>query len=141
MEIHRRYLSGTLSAILGPDLLPSDTWMRSFKLKEMAETSLELASDEEKDIMQAYSDGVNDFVQGVSYWSFSSTARLLPLEFIVLGITKENYIPFSQIDLMIANKFQSMSHTYKDDLIREAFRQRHSDLEDLVDEFRPFLSS
>ena len=105
MEMHRRYFSGTLSAILGPDLLPSDTWMRSFKLKEMSETSLELMSDEEKDVLQAYSDGVNDFVQGVSYWSFSSTARMLPPEFIVLGITKENYIPFSPIDIMLACKY------------------------------------
>ena len=39
MEMHRRYMSGTLSSMLGPDLLPSDTFMRSFKLREMAETS------------------------------------------------------------------------------------------------------
>ena len=46
---------------------------------------------DEQDMLQAYSDGINDFVQGVDFFSPTATAKLLPLEFYVFGITKENY--------------------------------------------------
>jgi acyl-homoserine lactone acylase PvdQ len=40
---------------------------------------------EEKDILQSYADGVNDFISNVKLTGEGATARLLPLEFYALG--------------------------------------------------------
>ena len=77
-----------MSALYGADYLEVDTYMRSLNLRELAEASYELMPTEEQEILQAYCDGVNDFVSGIKLFSFSSTARLLPLEFYYFGLSK-----------------------------------------------------
>ena len=87
MEKMRRIASGRLSEILGVDTLEIDKFMRSVGLRRSAKISHSLLSDEEKEVLQAYSDGINDFVSGVGLYSADSTARLLPPEFKIFGIT------------------------------------------------------
>ena len=51
--------------------------------------------------MQAYSDGVNDFLEGVGYFHDEITAFYLPPEFIALGIKKvEPWHPIDSLALL-----------------------------------------
>lgn len=98
---------------------------------------------ESKEVFQAFSDGLNDFIKGVSLTSIEgNTARLLPPEFITFGITKENWEPWTPQDCMITMRLMSFHMTWNWglDLSREAMRQNHPLLAELVDEIMPFTS-
>ena len=62
MEKSRRLASGTLSELFGSDTLEIDMFMRAIGLRKLAEESYKLMSDAEKDVLLAYTDGINDFV-------------------------------------------------------------------------------
>ena len=64
-------------------------------------------SEQDKVIAQAYCDGVNDFFDGVNLFGEDPTARLLPPEFIVFGITKENWRPWYPGDIISIAKLLS----------------------------------
>ena len=77
------------------------------------------------EILQAFSDGVNDYVQGISLTSTEQkTARLLPPEFLAFGITKENYEPWTPVDSLITIRLISFHLTWNwaADLQREGMR-------------------
>ena len=86
MEKSRRIAQGQLSELFGKETLKVDKYMVQLGIRKMSERAFELMKTEEKDLLQAYADGINDFVQGVDLLSSSSTARLLPLEFYVFKI-------------------------------------------------------
>ena len=65
--------------------------MRSVGLRRLAVSSYDLLSDSAKKTLEAYSDGINDFVQGVDMFSTKATGKSLPPEFVIFGITKENF--------------------------------------------------
>ena len=72
--------------------------MRILGCRRSAEEAYELLED--KDVLRAYADGINDFVQNVSHGFFMDniSGRLLPPEFFVFGIYKSNYITWTPID-------------------------------------------
>ena len=107
MEKARRLASGSLSEILGPDTVEVDKFMRSIGLRRLAEESYKLMTSDEQDVLQAYTDGVNDFVSGVDFYSSEATARMLPPEFIVFGIDKETYQLWSPIDSITISKLMA----------------------------------
>lgn len=64
-------------------------------------------------VLKAYSDGVNDYVQGISLNPFEQqTARLLPPEFLAFGITKETFEPWTVIDCITTVRLMSFSLTW-----------------------------
>ena len=69
--------------------------MRNMQIQELSAATWESGKLEQESIeaLKAYSDGVNDFVQGVSLSAAEQeqTARLLPPEFLVFGITQESF--------------------------------------------------
>ena len=64
---------------------------------------------------------------------------MFPPEFMYFGISKDNFIPWTPIDIATIFRADSLSHTWSDKLIREAFRQRHPDLDAIKEEFKPQL--
>ncbi len=64
MEFTRRVGNGQLSSFLGPDTLGIDRFMRTIGLRRTAERDWSHISGEERELMQAYSDGVNAYIDG-----------------------------------------------------------------------------
>ena len=84
MEMIRRVATGTLSEILGPDLLPVDKLFRTLgvskKSKELAK-QYNATEGEHKVGADAYFEGINTFIrQGAS-----------PIEFTIIGIPKNEF--------------------------------------------------
>ena len=60
--------------------------MRAARINILAQESFEVLPATERRVLQAYADGINDFVSNVDFTASESSARLLPLEFYVFGI-------------------------------------------------------
>lgn len=89
MEFNRRIGAGTLSAILGDSTLDIDRFMRTLGLRRAAEKDWTLLEAEMRDLMQAYADGVNAYVD--------SHRRRLPLEFSILGVHPAPWTPIDSL--------------------------------------------
>ncbi len=92
MDLFRRQASGTLAEILGPAALESDVLLRTLGLRRAAERSLPLLSEPVMDAFEAYSEGVNAYID----------SHPLPPEYQALEITEVE--PWSQLDSMAVSK-------------------------------------
>lgn len=82
MDFNRRLVAGRLSKILGAVSIPLDRWMRTLTMRRVAEYEVKLLTDEGRDFLQAYANGINAFIaQG-----------RLPLEFSLLRYKPEPWI-------------------------------------------------
>ena len=81
MDLLRRSAAGTLAEVLGLSALPTDVETRTIGLSRAADLSLAAHPPEMVAILQAYSDGVN------SYLNEAEAAGRLPLEYAHLGLT------------------------------------------------------
>ncbi len=79
MDLSRRQASGELSEVIGEKLVEQDKFFRTFGLRRAAEKSLPDYSDEMKEVLQWYADGVNSFRQE------AISNKKLPVEFTMLG--------------------------------------------------------
>ncbi|AOM81782.1 penicillin acylase family protein [Salisediminibacterium beveridgei] len=79
MEMARRQASGELSAIVGEDAIDVDKYFRTLGLHRAAEKSLALYDDDVLDVLQAYADGVNAYIE------HAQNERALPFEFTLMG--------------------------------------------------------
>jgi penicillin amidase len=77
MDFTRRQADGTLAELLGAGALASDVQLRTFGLRRAAERSLAILSQDVRDALSAYADGVNDYV----------ARNPLPPEYATLEIT------------------------------------------------------
>src|SRR5699024_8465491 len=62
MEMSRRQASGTLSEVVGEEAVDQDKYFRTLGLRRAAEKSYDLYSDEAKDVLQYFSDGINAYI-------------------------------------------------------------------------------
>jgi len=92
MDLLRRQASGTLAELLGPDAVESDVQLRTIGLRRAAEKSLPLLSEPVMDAFEAYSDGVNAYID----------SHPLPPEYQALEITEIE--PWSSLDSMVISK-------------------------------------
>ena len=72
MDMTRRFASGDLAAILGPEYVKSDTEQRILGLRPVAEQAVANMDPAERARMQAYADGVNAYI--------AKHQKTLPLE-------------------------------------------------------------
>lgn len=98
MEMLRRAAAGRLSEILGPDFVKVDKFFRTIGLHQFAQKHAEkfLSSDTARyqRIVHAYQQGINQFLK----------KGKTPVEFILLGIPKEEFKP---VDVYLAIGFMS----------------------------------
>ncbi len=85
MELNRRVAAGRLSEIIGPDTLGVDKLLRTFGLLRAARAELAQSRPEEMELLQAYADGVNAYIE--------SRRERLPLEFRLLSVEPEPWVP------------------------------------------------
>ncbi|HZM58784.1 MAG TPA: penicillin acylase family protein [Vicinamibacterales bacterium] len=86
MDVTRRQAEGTLAELLGAGALASDVQLRTFGLRRAAEHSLPILSQNVRNALSAYADGVNDYVARNS----------LPPEYAALEIT--TFRPWAPVD-------------------------------------------
>ncbi len=105
MELQRRVAAGRLAEAVGEPGLDSDRFMRTLNLRALAETSLDRLDKPTRDLVQAYSDGVNAWLR--DHW------HRLPPEFIALGLRPEQWSPVDSLavgrvlSLQLTNDWQS----------------------------------
>jgi penicillin amidase len=86
MDYRRHLTSGRLSELLGPDALEVDMAVRTMGWRRVAEQELPLLSAPTREYLQAFSDGVNDYLA-------RRGATRLSLEYLVLGLGGLDYQP------------------------------------------------
>ena len=111
MDITRRFAAGELSEILGPDLIRHDREQRILMLPAVAERAAAALQPEERRMSEAYSAGVNAFIE--------SHRNRLPIEFRVLRYQPRPWRVENSF-LLGANMMKSLNHgTVETERIRE----------------------
>jgi len=90
MERTRRFARGTLAEILGEPLVRIDRYYRRLGIRQVSERDWPQLNQEARDILQAFSDGVNAAIRSM---------RQLPPEFAVLDLVPEPWSPADSIAL------------------------------------------
>jgi penicillin amidase len=116
MDMTRRYASGDLSAILGPEYIKTDEEQRILGLRQVAEKAVANMAPEEHARMQAYADGVNAYI--------AQHQKTLPLEFRLM-----TYFPYEwtvEDSMMVGlSMTEFLNHyMYKKELQREKILAR-----------------
>lgn len=108
MDMLRRRSAGRLAEVLGQAALDGDRAQRWIGLKRAAhEIAFSLPSDQ-RDVLQAYADGVNGFVERVG---------TLPFEFLLLGYRPEPWGVEDSI-LVVLAMFQTLTWSEEDERMR-----------------------
>jgi penicillin amidase len=89
MEVNRRIGQGRMAEVLGADLLKLDKFIRTLGFYHQAEASVAELSPEAQKRLQAYSDGVNAYLE--------AHKGALPPEFLLAGVTPEPWKPADSI--------------------------------------------
>ncbi len=85
LETHKRIGSGRLAQAFGDAALESDKFLRSLGVKRAAEKQWAQTKGEAREVIEAYTAGVNDVI------THQTKAR--PPEMIILGLTPEPWTP------------------------------------------------
>jgi len=90
MDLLRRVTQGRLSEILGKEQVNTDLLMRSLRIQEKSEKILATLTPEIVSILEAFSDGINQYIKDY----------MLPPEFKILGYKPEAWKPVHSINLI-----------------------------------------
>jgi penicillin amidase len=115
MEINRRVGQGRAAEIAGADLVNVDRLIRTLGLYALAKSSFAALSPWAQQRLQAYSDGVNAFLD--------SHRNALPPEFLILGDKPE---PWTPADSLVWGKLMSLqlSSNYTLESLRARLAQK-----------------
>ncbi len=89
MDYYRRLASGRLSEIFGKSTVKLDKFMRCFEMEEICRENYKSLSAKSKSILEAYSKGVNDYIDNNYY--------KLPLEFNALNYKPAKWMPYHSL--------------------------------------------
>ncbi|SNY38062.1 penicillin acylase family protein [Paractinoplanes atraurantiacus] len=106
MDVSRRRASGTLAELIGSSALGSDVQMRALGLRRSAEGGLQLLSKETRAALEAYTDGVNDWL----------ARGKLPGQYRAVRVTK--VAPWTEVDSLVVIKSLAFSLSFDLDLDR-----------------------
>src|SRR5690625_1286158 len=93
MELSRRQASGTLSELIGEATVNNDKYFRTLGLRRAAEKSYDLYSDDAKDVLQWFSDGVNAYIDE------AKEKGTLPVEFSLIGGEPAEWTPLDSLTI------------------------------------------
>lgn len=91
MDLLRRVTIGRLSEIFGEDMVDTDLLLRSLRIPEKTELVLRQSDREVLNALEAFSDGVNQFID--------RNRGSLPPEFTILGYEPEYWEPSHSVNL------------------------------------------
>lgn len=92
MDLLRRHSAGTLAEVVGIGGLEKDLRRRVLGLRQAAEGAASMLPPAERDLLQAYADGVNARLADVEH---------LPYEFLVLGYEPERWSPADSLLVLL----------------------------------------
>src|ERR1700722_4353631 len=108
MDVMRRFASGELSEILGPDTLSVDREQRILGLRAAAHKSIESANPRDQGFFSAYARGVNAYI--------ALQASHLPIEFRILKYAPKPWTPEDSV--VIGNQMvKDMNYRYFEDAL------------------------
>ncbi|MDQ0176683.1 penicillin amidase [Bacillus chungangensis] len=93
MEMARRQASGTLSEVVGSTALERDKYFRTLGLRRAAEASYDIYSEEAKEILAWFAEGVNAFIEE------AAAANRLPIEFTLLRSKPDKWTPIDSLTI------------------------------------------
>lgn len=99
LDLLRRLGSGTIAEIAGafsPSAAQTDAYLRAVGLRRAAQESLDSAPQYEKDLAQAYADGVNSKI--ATFTTFPAP------EYAVFGIQPSQIEPWTPLDSLVVSK-------------------------------------
>lgn len=109
MELNRRTALGRLSELFGPIALKTDRAVRVFGFNRLARLDWSQAGDSLKVLLQAYSDGINAFLQHPS--------TKFPVEFTLVGYQPEPWRPEHTLAFTRLMMWQ-LSHAWYSEIVR-----------------------
>lgn len=99
MDLLRRKSAGTLAAVLGPELLESDSLQRHYGMAQVAEAVVARLPEDQRAALEAYARGVNAYLE---------SAPILPFEFSVLDYRPAPWRASDSV-LVVLGMFQVLS--------------------------------
>ena len=115
MHLNRMIPSGRMSEIFGRPTLETDIRLRTFGLRRAAEMMEQKLSQEVRENLQAYADGVNDYVASLS---------VLPMEFVLTNSDFHAWTITDSLTFMkLINLLLTLDHTHE--FVREALAQAY----------------
>ena len=105
--------------MFGDEGLIIDQFFLTLGLTQAAEETWEVLPESNKEQLQFYTNGVNDYIDGVGMFKQDATASTFPPEFHVLTGGKVD--PWSPIDTLVILKLVNfhLSFNWSQDLLRE----------------------
>ncbi|TLS38988.1 penicillin acylase family protein [Pseudalkalibacillus caeni] len=98
MDLSRRQASGELSEVIGAKTIERDKFFRTLGLRRAAEASLDGYSEEAREILDWYAEGVNAYIKQ------SKDNGSLPIEFMLLGYEPKKW---TSIDSLTIGKYMA----------------------------------
>jgi penicillin amidase len=97
MDFRRHVTAGRLAEMFGKDLVPTDAFIRTSGWRRVAEQEWTILAPDTKAYLQAYADGVNDWIQANGGPTGNGGKSL---EYTILGLTTSGYTvePWTPID-------------------------------------------
>jgi len=92
MDLIRRATQGNLSEIFGADFFQTDMILRALQISTKSEEIYKTLSNEEKLALEAYADGINQYIE--------QNERKLPIEFKILKYKPEKWIPQNSLNII-----------------------------------------
>ena len=119
MDALRRHAAGELAELLGPSLIDHDREQRILQLRSAADRAIAVLPADQLHQLQAYSNGVNAFIDTHSGHKPSPSAQDLPVEFHILRYTPAPWTPRDSL-LVALVMSQNLSTEFPTKLNREA---------------------
>ncbi|MET0999352.1 MAG: penicillin acylase family protein, partial [Marmoricola sp.] len=119
MDFRRHVTAGRISELLGESTLETDMYIRTMGWRRVATREYDLLADDTKAYLEAYSDGVNAYVEGRS-------ARELSLEYAVLSLTGLDYEPEEWTPIDSLAWLKAMAWDLRGNMTEEIARTRLS---------------
>lgn len=116
MELVRRKMSGRLAEVFGPKALNADLENRKWGYQQAADDAFKMMSQEKQKLFEAFSAGVNDFL--------NQSNR--PWELVILGLVPEPWRPADTL-LVVLSMYDSLNrHKESDEKVVSLLRERFS---------------
>ncbi|MGX4668664.1 penicillin acylase family protein [Cerasibacillus sp. JNUCC 74] len=93
MEMSRRQASGTLSEVVGEAAVDQDKYFRTVGLRRAAAQSYDVYSEEAKEILHAFAEGIN------AYINQAKEDSSLPIEFTIMGFEPKEWTALDSLTI------------------------------------------
>ncbi|HET6653427.1 MAG TPA: penicillin acylase family protein [Nocardioides sp.] len=134
MDVRRHVTAGRLSEMLGEDALDTDKFIRTMGWRRVAEEELSMLEPETLSYLEAFSDGVNAYIEGHTPSEMSLEYSALALN--GLDYTVEEWTPADSVAWLKAMAWDLRSNM-EDEVTRAIMAGRHSEA-DIAELFPPY---